>query len=434
MKIAVFGLGYVGTVTMAALAGEGHDVTGVDPNPVKVDLINSGSSPIIEEGLGDLIRDGIDAGRIRALTSPVGALADIDICIVCVGTPSRPNGSVDLRFAVAVCQEIGAELRDTGHHPLVLIRSTMVPGSTETHLIPALEEASGRRAGEGFGVAYNPEFLREGTSLRDFHQPPFTIIGCTDDRAAAVAEELYRDVEGDLVVAPIAVAEMLKYASNSYHALKVAFANEIGAICDRLDVDGRVVMDLFARDDKLNISRAYLRPGFAFGGSCLPKDLRALVHHARSLDVEVPLLESVSVSNHGRIERALAEVLATGHRKIGLLGLSFKAGTDDLRESPAVELAERLIGKGMELAVFDRNVSLANLHGSNREFIDREIPHIASLMKDTVDEVVAASDVLVICNGAAEFRTVPDIARPGQAVFDLVGVTAPRPEFGVRVR
>ena len=305
---------------------------------------------------------------------------------------------------------------------MVLLRSTMVPGSTEEQLVPILEEHSGMQAGRDFGVCFNPEFLREGSSLKDYYNPPFTLVGTSDKRTSRVVAKIYEGIEGDLIVTSMGVAEMLKYASNSYHALKVTFANEIDAICREKGIDGDEVMDIFARDEKLNISKAYLRPGFAYGGSCLPKDLRALVHHARANDVDVPVLESIERSNRLHIERALRAITDTGKRKVGIFGLSFKAGTDDLRESPAVELTERLIGKGFEVSIYDRNVSIATLQGSNRDFITREIPHVASLILNTIGAVVAASDVLVLANGADEFRTIPDLMSDDQTLIDLVGL------------
>ncbi|MBA3990627.1 MAG: nucleotide sugar dehydrogenase, partial [Propionibacteriales bacterium] len=335
-------------------------------------------------------------------------------------TPSRPNGSLDLAQVEKVCCEIGGSLSLARPDHVVIARSTMLPGSTHGVVIPALEAASGLWAGQDFGVCVNPEFLREGTSIRDFRHPPFTLVGSDDPRWAAVVGRLYQNLDASLVVAPTRVAEMVKYTSNAYHAVKVVFANEIGAICKQQGIDSHAVMDIFRQDTKLNVSAAYLKPGFAFGGSCLPKDLRALTYHARQLDVEAPLLESVMASNRHHIERALGMVHATGLKRVGVLGFSFKTGTDDLRESPLVELIERLIGKGYEVRVFDRNVSLAQLQGANRAYIQQSIPHIASLMCEEVEEVVTASDVIVIGNGSPEFATVPDLADENKVVIDLV--------------
>lgn len=420
--LAVFGLGYVGAVTTAALAEFGHRVVGVDTNPAKVEMINEGRSPVIEEGLEALLAAGVAAGRIRATDDTAAAVATSDISMVCVGTPSLPNGSLDLGQVERVARMIGAALAGRDRYHVVAIRSTMIPGAMDGVVVPALEEASGKKVGADFGVVVNPEFLREGSSLRDFREPPFTLIGGDDDEAISVVSSLYEDIAAELVVVPLRVAEMIKYTSNAFHALKVTFANEIGAICKSLGIDSHQVMDVFAKDDKLNISRAYLRPGFAFGGSCLPKDLRALSYHARTLDTEIPLLEAIMRSNEVHVERALRMVQAHGRKRIGVLGFSFKAGTDDLRESPLVELIERLIGKGNEVMVYDRSVSLANLSGSNRAYIEREIPHIASLMADSVADVVAFADILVVGNAADEFRDVPDAVRDDQVVIDLVRI------------
>jgi GDP-mannose 6-dehydrogenase len=381
---------------------------------------------VIEAGLGDLINKGVAAGRITATTDAAVAVAETDVSIICVGTPSNANGSLDLSQVEKVASELGENLVGKKDH-VVVVRSTMLPGSTETLVIPAIERASGKRAGVDFGVCFNPEFLREGSSLRDFFDPPFTLIGSADDRAAEAVRRLYSSVEGQVFVVPIKAAEMVKYASNAFHALKVTFANEIGTICKQQGIDSHEVMRLFNEDTKLNISTAYLMPGFAFGGSCLPKDLRALIYHARSLDVETPVLESVMTSNRAHVERALQMVQDTQRKRIGVLGFSFKAGTDDLRESPTVELIERLIGKGYTVNVYDRNVSLANLQGANRAYIEREIPHIASLMSDTVIDVINASEVIVIGNASPEFRAALDLVRPDHAIIDLVRVTEEQP-------
>ncbi len=427
-RVAVFGLGYVGAVTAAALAADGHDVVGVDTNPLKVAMIASGRSPVIEAGLGDLVDRGVRSRRLRATTDAGEAMASCEISMICVGTPSRTNGSLDVSQVERVCRQIGAELGAAAPGHVVVVRSTMVPGSSESVVVPALEESSGLAAGDGFGVCVNPEFLREGSSLHDFRNPPFTLIGSDHEPAADKVAAIYAVVDAELVVVPIAVAEMVKYVSNAYHATKVTFANEIGAICKQSGIDSHAVMDVFCRDTKLNISSAYLRPGFAFGGSCLPKDLRALTYHARRLDVEAPLLESLMYSNGLQVDRAVRAVQSTGRRRIGVLGFSFKAGTDDLRESPVVEVIERLIGKGYRLRVYDENVSLANLQGANREYIEREIPHIASLMSDSLDEVLAESEVVLIGNDSPEFAKIPDIAGDEHIVIDLVRIVPEIPD------
>ena len=419
-RVSIFGLGYVGSVSAACLADSGHTVIGVDLSPEKVQAISAGRSPIVEEGLDELMRRGVDAGRIRTTTDAGEAVAGSDVSLICVGTPSNANGSLDLSAVERVAEDIGAALgRKDGYH-VVVVRSTMLPASTEKHVIPALERGSGRRAGSDFGVCYNPEFLREGNSIRDFYDPPYTIIGGEDPRSIDTVRELYAAAAGPVMVVSVREAEMVKYVSNSWHALKISFANEIGQICKAAGVDSHRVMDLFCLDDKLNISRAYLRPGYAFGGSCLPKDLRALVHHARRQDVRSPVLEAILPSNENQVEIGYDMVRRTGSKRVGMLGLSFKAGTDDLRESPLVTLAERLIGKGYDLRIYDPGVSFSRLHGTNRAYIEREIPHIGSLMVDTPQALVDHADVLVVGNRTPEFDEVIDGARPDQHVIDLV--------------
>ncbi len=424
MNISVFGLGYVGTVSAAALAESGHRILGVDPNLTKVEMINAGRSPVIEPGLDDLLGNGVAAGRIRATTSAEDAIHGSDVSIVCVGTPSATNGSLDFTQVEKACQEIGRALPGKDGPHVVVIRSTMLPGSTEDVVVPVLERASGRRAGRKLGVCFNPEFLREGSSIADFYDPPFTLIGGEDDRGVAAVRSIYAMLDAPLMVVPIRVAEMVKYACNAFHALKVTFANEIGNVCRELDIDGHEVMQILCGDTKLNISPAYLKPGFAFGGSCLPKDLRALLYQARRVEVDAPVLEAIVRSNAAQIDRALRMIMDAGRKRVGVLGFSFKAGTDDLRESPLVELIERLIGKGYEVRLYDRNVSLANLQGANRSYIEQEIPHIASLMAETLDEVLDCSDVVVIGNRDDEFRAILDRARPGQVVIDLVRIAS----------
>ncbi len=422
-RIAVFGLGYVGAVSAAALADSGHRVVGVDLNTDKVEMVNSGRSPVIESGLEDLLSRGVQRGRIRATGHAEEAVLASDLSMICVGTPSNANGSLDLTHIEKVCHEIGLALEATSTRHVVVVRSTMLPGSTENVVIPTLEQASGRRAGTDFGVCVNPEFLREGSSLKDFYEPPFTLIGGSDDRAIASVRAVYSMVNANVMVLPIKVAEMVKYACNAFHALKVTFANEIGNICVEQGIDGYRVLEILCQDTNLNISAAYLRPGFAFGGSCLPKDLRALIYQAARFDVGVPVLEAMMRSNARQIEKALQMVQQTHRKRVGVLGLSFKAGTDDLRESPTVELIERLVGKGYMVRVHDKNVSLANLQGSNRAYIEREIPHIASLMTDSLDEIVAESEVIVIGNRDDEFKGVLRETRPDQEIIDLVRIS-----------
>jgi GDP-mannose 6-dehydrogenase len=420
MKLSVFGLGYVGCVSAACFAKEGHEVVGVDVNATKVEIINGGQSPIVEAGIGELIGEMVGPGRLRATTDSARAVQDSELSLVCVGTPSNTNGSLDLTYVTRVCEEIGAALKQKTAPHVVVIRSTMLPGTIETVVVPVLETHSGKTAGRDFGVCINPEFLREGTSLKDFYAPPFTLIGADEETAAARVRQLYVGLDAPLFVTEIKTAEMVKYVCNCFHALKVSFANEVGKICKGLSIDSHEVMNVFCQDTKLNLSAYYLKPGFAFGGSCLPKDLRAINYKAKELDVETPVLAAILPSNRLQIERAVEMVLRTGKKRIGVLGFSFKAGTDDLRESPMVTLIETLIGKGLQLAIYDRDVSLARLFGANKEYIEREIPHIAQLMRGSIEEVVAHADVLIIGNKAAEFRAIETQLRTDQQVIDLV--------------
>jgi GDP-mannose 6-dehydrogenase len=431
MKLSVLGLGYVGTVSAACLAREGHDVVGVDPERSKVDAVNAGRSPIIEKDIGPIVREQVAAGRLRATTQVADAVRHADLCLVCVGTPSRANGDIELKFVRRVCEQIGAALRGHEGAPAVVIRSTLLPGTMREIVIPVLEQASGRRAGADFGVCLNPEFLREGSAVHDYFHPPRTVIGELNRASGDLLAELYAEIKAPLVRTDIETAEMVKYADNAWHALKVGFANEIGNLSKALGVDSHRVMDIFCQDTKLNLSPCYLKPGFAFGGSCLPKDLRALLYRAKTLDVELPILASILPSNALQVERALQAVIDAGHGKVGVLGFSFKAGTDDLRESPVVELAERLLGKGYDLRVYDRNVSLARLHGANRDYILNRIPHISRLMVASVDEVLEHAGTIVIGNEAPEFRDVPKRLRGTQSIVDLVRVSDARSVSGV---
>ncbi|MGH8758747.1 MAG: nucleotide sugar dehydrogenase [Burkholderiales bacterium] len=423
MRISIFGLGYVGAVSAGCLASDDHDVIGVDPNQTKVDLINQARSPIIEKDVGEMIARSAAANRLRATTRPDEAVTSTEISIVCVGTPSQINGNLDLSYVRKVCQEIGAALKRKVDSHVVIIRSSMLPGSMRDVVIPTLEEASGKKAGAGFGVCINPEFLREGTAVWDYYNPPKTVIGESDRRTGDIVAKLYDKMTAPLVRTDIETAEMVKYADNAWHALKVVFANEIGSIAKALGMDGHKVMDIFCQDTKLNLSPYYLKPGFAFGGSCLPKDVRALTYKARSLDLELPTLSSILPSNNLHIERGLRMIMDKGHPRVGILGFSFKAGTDDLRESPLVELIERLIGKGYELRIFDRNVELARLTGANRDFILNHIPHISRLMVATIEDVLQFGETIVIGNGAPEFKDVIGRLREDQVLVDLVRIS-----------
>ena len=419
MKVSVFGLGYIGCVSAACLARDGHSVIGVDVNPLKVELINAGRSPIVERGIDELIATAVKNELLRATADAAEAVADSDVSLVCVGTPSTHNGSPDLAYITRACRQIGEALASKRRHHVVAIRSTTLPGTIEQTIVPTLEMSSGKRSGRHFGVAANPEFLRAGTSIDDFSHPPFTLIGSADTYASLPLQRLYVDIDAPLLTVGIREAEMVKYACNGFHALKVSFANEIGNLAYALGVDSDVVMDVFCKDTKLNLSPCYLKPGFAFGGSCLPKDLRALTHRAKQLDLEVPVLNSILVSNRQQVERAVATVLATGRKNVGVLGLSFKPGTDDLRESPMVSLIETLIGKGLKVSVYDRDVELARLFGANREYIEREIPHISSLMDSNLNHVVECSDVIIVAKKEDGLQTIVEKLANDQVIIDL---------------
>ncbi len=419
MNVSVFGLGYVGSVSAASFAADGHTVIGVDVNPDKVASLNEGRSPIVEKGLDELIRDNAANGRLRATTSTKEAVDATDLSLICVGTPSRRNGSLDLSYLERVCEQIGEALKGKSDYHVVVVRSTVLPGTTHGVVIPALERTSGKKYGTGFGVTVNPEFLREGTAIKDFRNPPMTLVGHNYTSDAQPTQALYTKVEAPVVNTSIRTAEMIKYASNTWHALKVCFANEVGNLCKRLDIDSHEVMDIFCRDEKLNLSSYYMKPGFAFGGSCLPKDVRALQYRAKEVDLEMPVIQSILGSNELQIRHALDMVVETGKKRVGLLGFSFKAGTDDLRESPIVILAEALLGKGYSLSIYDRNVSMARLVGANKEYINKQIPHLSSLLSESIGEVIEKSDVIVVGNGSPEFAGALKNTRPDQLVIDL---------------
>jgi GDP-mannose 6-dehydrogenase len=419
MNISVFGLGYVGCVSAACLASRGHRVVGVDVNPLKAELVNGGRSPVVEERIGELTAEMVASGALRATTDVADAVAASDVSLVCVGTPSASNGSLSTTYLERVAEQIGEALAAKPGRHTVVFRSTMLPGTCAGLLVPILEKASGLTAGVGFGVAVNPEFLREGTSVRDFFEPPKTVIGELDPASGDVVASLYEGLPGEVFRVPITVAEMTKYADNSFHGLKIAFANELGAVCRALGLDSHEVMEIFLADTKLNVSPAYLRPGFAFGGSCLPKDLRGLVYAARRADVEVPLLSHVLPSNDEHLRRAFDLVAAAGKRKVGLFGLSFKPGTDDLRESPLVSLAEMLHGKGYELKIYDPYVSLSQLVGANRQYIQERLPHLGDLLTDSVEEMLGHAEVCVV--GTREPAVLEALDRAGdRTVIDLV--------------
>jgi len=420
--ISVFGLGYVGCVTAALFAARGDRVLGVDINPDKVAMINAGKSPIVEKGLEELIGGGVAAGRLRATTDTIQAVRDTDISLICVATPSNPNGSLSLRSIDSVTRSIGAALENKSSPHCLVYRSTVLPGTTRSTVIPLLSAASKKTPHRDFDVCFNPEFLREGCSIADFNDPPFTLIGQETARGGDAAASLYQDLASPCERTTYEEAETVKYVCNCFHALKVAFANEIGTICKTAGIDGHRVMELVVKDRKLNVSEAYLKPGFAFGGSCLPKDLRALVYLARQRDVEAPLLASVLPSNQAHIQRVANRILANKHKAIGFLGLSFKEGTDDLRESPTVSLIEHLIGKGCKIRIFDSDVALARIFGANKAYIEHEIPHISSLMCATVEEVLEQSDAVVVSKKEHSFlpSLKPYLGR--KAIYDLVRI------------
>ena len=422
MKISVFGLGYVGTVSAACFAQEGHEVVGVDVSQTKVDIVNSGNSPIIEEGISEVINSMVTQKLLRATRNINEAIENTNVSLVCVGTPSNSNGSLKLDYVKRVSEQIGEAISKKSQRHIVVIRSTMLPGTIEDLVKPTLETFSGKKAGTDFDICINPEFLREGTSIKDFYAPPFTLIGADSDESAKTLKCLYAKIDAPLYVTNVKTAEMIKYSCNCFHGLKVSFANEIGNICKELGIDSHEVMDIFCKDTKLNLSPYYLKPGFAFGGSCLPKDLRALQYKAKELDLQVPVLEAASASNLLQIERAIQIVVKTGKKKIGVLGFAFKEGTDDLRESPMVSVIERLIGKGYDIKLYDKKVLLAKLVGANKEYIEREIPHISNLMTEDIDEVLKHSEVVLIGNSAKEFKIIEPKLTGEQIIVDLVRI------------
>ena len=422
MKIAIFGLGYVGSVSTACLAAAGHDVIGVDVDPRKLTLIRSGRSPVSEPGLDDLLGRMIGEGRVTVTEDTGAAVRACDLSLVCVGTPSRRNGSLDTTYLERVISQIGAALAGAARYHVAAVRSTVLPGVLRSQLIPLLEQSSGRRVGVDLGVCVNPEFLREGSAIKDFERPPFTIIGETDTRAGDVLLSIYAHLQAPVHRVAPDEASMVKYASNNFHAVKVAFGNEIGALCQPLGINGQTVMRIFCEDRDLNLSPRYLRPGFGFGGSCLPKDMRAMTYVAKDQDVETPLLNSVLASNDAHIQRVVDTVLDMGKRRVALLGLSFKLGSDDLRESPFVRLAEGLIGKGVPLRIYDPDVALGNVFGRNQAYIQEHLPHIGQLLGGNLDEVIDGADVVIVGKRVADGDTLKTLLRNEHVVVDLVGI------------
>src|SRR6266496_3237945 len=396
MKISIFGLGYVGAVSLACLARDGHEVVGVDIDPAKLGLIREGKTPVVEEGMVDLMRKVVASGRVSVTADVAAAIRSTDLSLVCVGTPSAPNGSQDQTAMLGLAKDLGAAMRGKPASHVFVFRSTLVPGTVEDVLRPIIESESGKKEGTDFHVCFQPEFLREGSSIRDYDKPPFTVVGANAAAPADKLRELFGHLPCDFVTTSVRSAEMVKYCCNNFHALKITFANETARLCEALGVDPFEVMDLVGKDRQLNISTMYLKPGFAFGGSCLPKDLRATMHLAKMRDVDLPMHGGIMPSNRSHIDHAIAKIMATGKRRIGMIGLSFKVGTDDLRESPLVLLAEHFIGKGLSLLVYDPEVHLSNLLGANRRYIEQHVPHIAQAMRRDIEGVIAESDVLVV--------------------------------------
>ncbi len=422
-KISVFGLGYVGSVSSACLADNGHFIIGVDTNKTKIDIINKGRSPVIEEGLQSLIKKAVDNGKIQASVDGESAVLNSDISFVCVGTPSMSNGSLDLEYLERVAQEIGTHLKNKESYHIIAIRSTVLPGTTENTIVPILEEKSGKKAARDFGLVVNPEFMRESSAVSDFYDPPKTVIGALNKTDADEVAELYENINAPLIKTSISVAEMIKYADNAFHALKVTFSNEIGNICRALNIDSHEVMEIFCQDTKLNLAPYYLKPGFAFGGSCLPKDIRALSYKAKMLDIKVPVLDAILPSNELQIRNTVKRIIALDKKKVGILGFAFKAGTDDLRESPIVELIEILLGKGYEIKIYDKQVSFAKLFGANKEYIEKRIPHISRLMVKDPRDIVNHSEIIIIGSKNSEFEDIFPLLNKEQYVFDLVRIT-----------
>jgi GDP-mannose 6-dehydrogenase len=419
LRVTVFGLGYVGSVTAAALARDGHRVIGVDPVQHKLEAMRAGRAPVLEPGMDAVVSQAVHDGRLQVTADPGVGMEGAEISLICVGTPTSSQGEIDLSHVRLVSRQIGEHLGKAAPGHVVVLRSTVVPGTSRNLMVPEIEKTSGRKVGEGWDACFNPEFLREGSSLQDYDRPSRVLVG---ERSAGVGQrvlQLYEKVEAPRFVSTLEVAETVKYADNAFHALKITFANEVGRVCDALDIDGNVVMEIFRADHKLNVSPVYLRPGYAFGGSCLPKDLRALTFTARRAGVTVPMLESILPSNEIAVRRAVDAVLETGLRRVALLGLAFKPGTDDLRESPLVELAERLIGKGFELRVHDPDVALGRLHGSNRAFLQEKLPHVDRLLLPTVDEAVKPSQVVVIGHSGARFAQDEAWRSQGKVVLRL---------------
>jgi len=419
--ISVFGLGYVGSVTAACFSSKGHKVIGIDVATEKVELMAAGKTPIFEPGIQEIITESHAQGLLTATTDINEAVLGSEISFICVGTPSQANGKLDLKGIQHVCEQIGACLKHKDSFHVVVTRSTILPGTTADVITPALEAASGKKAGKDFGVATNPEFLREGSAIKDFLNPPMTVLGVGDPKSESLLKELYEWMPAELFAVPVPSAEMVKYACNTFHALKVAFANELGTLCKNAGVDTEAVTQIFLSDRQLNISPYYLNPGFAFGGSCLPKDVRALTYRGKELDCKLPLLDSIMPSNHEHIERSVQSIMAYGKKKIGMLGLSFKSGTDDLRESPQVLLIKKLLGEGYQAQIWDENVYMGRIMGSNRQFIEDNIPHLGSLLTNDMEAVVRESETILICTRVDKAK-LESLLQPHHIVIDLINL------------
>ncbi len=421
MRVSIFGLGYVGAVSCACLPELGHDVIGVDTNPVKVRLINEGQSPVVEEGIDELMRAALDAGKLRATDSAADAVRDSELSLISVATPSNPNYTPDLTAVDSVIRAIGAAMRDKPSWHTIVLRSTVPPGTTEDRVRPLLEESAGRKVGDRLSLVFNPEFLREGSSVKDFHQPPQTVIGSLDETGFTVMESLYAGLPGEVVRTTTRVAESVKYLCNVFHALKIVFANEAGSVLKACGLDGREVMKIFCQDRQLNISPVYLRPGFAFGGSCLPKEVKGFLTLARQMGVPIPTLEALLESNAAHVDRAFQMIARDGRRKVALFGLAFKPGTDDLRDSPLVTLAERLVGRGFDLSIYDGFVKISRLLGKNKEFIDREVPHLDKLLASTPEQALDGAEVIVVGHAEPSTRQAIIAHAAGRRIVDLSG-------------
>ena len=424
MQVSIFGLGYVGAVSLACLARDGHRVVGVDVDQAKLDLIAAGRTPVVEEGMVQLMADVAAGGLVSVTRETRQAVKETEMSLICVGTPSAANGSQDQTAMLGLARDVGIAMREKTVPHVFVFRSTLVPGTVEDVLLPIIEAESGKKDGVDFHVCFQPEFLREGSSIRDYDKPPYTIVGASAEAPATKLRELFGHLPCEFYTTSIRAAEMVKYCCNNFHALKITFANETARLCEALEVDPFEVMDLVCKDRQLNISSAYLKPGFAYGGSCLPKDLRATMYLAKIRDVDLPMQAAIAVSNRSHIDHAIAKVMVSGKRKIGMIGLSFKTGTDDLRESPLVLLAEHFVGKGMQLRIYDPEVQLSSLLGANRQYIERHVPHIGKLLDNNIATVIAESELLVVGLGDRRVcAALIDHVRADQVVLDLVNLS-----------